>query len=138
MSSDLTQRSIKTGLKMTDQRRIVLQVIDQADDHTSVDTIHRRARELDSSISVATVYRTLKFLDEMNLVHRHKFNEKQARFETNIDHHHHMIGVADGDVLEFQDNELEALIEAITDRLGYELFNHNLELYGRKAQSATS
>ena len=132
MAVSLVQRCIDAGLKMTAQRRVILQIIVQADDHPSVDTIHQRSRVIDSSVSVATVYRTLNILDDMNLVRRHEFNDRQARFETTLDQHHHVIDVKNGKVLEFQDDDLEALIENIADRLGYELVDRKLELYGRK------
>lgn len=132
MAADLEQRCIDAGLKMTGQRRTILQVLAESEDHPSVEMVHQRARELDASVSVATVYRTLNVLDELNLVRRHDFNENYARFETNLNHHHHVINVGTGEVLEFQDKKLEALIERITDRLGFELVDHKMELYGRK------
>lgn len=132
MTDDLEQRCIDAGLKMTGQRRIILQVLGEADDHPSVEMVHQRAKEIDASISIATVYRTLNVLDELNLVRRHEFNESYARFETNLDHHHHMIDVNSGEVQEFQDRKLEGLIERIAARLGFELVDHKFELYGRK------
>ena len=135
MEPDLIRRCIDAGLKMTDQRRIVLKVIDDADDHPSVDTVHQRARTVDGTISIATVYRTLNVLDELNLVRRHEFNDKLSRFETNLDQHHHVIDVDGGDVHEFRDSRLETLIESIASELGYELIDHKLELYGRRKSS---
>ncbi len=135
METDLIRRCIDAGLKMTNQRRIVLKVIDDADDHPSVDTVHQRARTVDGTISIATVYRTLNVLDELNLVRRHEFNDKLSRFETNLDQHHHVIDVDGGDVREFQDSRLETLIESIASELGYELVDHKLELYGRRKSS---
>ena len=132
MTADLEQRCVDAGLKMTGQRRIILQVLVMSDDHPSVEMVHQRARELDASVSVATVYRTLNVLDELNIVRRHDFNENYARFETNLKHHHHVINVGSGEVIEFEDRKLEALIEHIAARLGFELVDHKLELYGRK------
>jgi len=132
MTADLEQRCIDAGLKMTGQRRIILQVLEEADDHPSVEMVHQRTKELDASISVATVYRTLSVLDDMNLVRRHEFKEHHARIETNLDNHHHLIDVNSGEVLEFQDLKLEKLIESVAARLGFELVDHKLELYGRK------
>ena len=117
---------------MTGQRRIILQIIDEADDHPSVDIVHQRARSVDGTISIATVYRTLNVLDELNLVRRHEFNDKLSRFETNLDQHHHVIDVDGGDVREFTDSRLETLIEDIASELGYDLIDHKLELYGRR------
>jgi len=91
-----------------------------------------RARAIDDSVSMATVYRTLSLLDEMDLVIKHEFKEGFARFEVNAEHHHHMIDLETGDVIEFQNEELEALKEKIAVELGYDLIDHTLELYGRK------
>ena len=132
MATDLIRRCIGAGLKMTGQRRIILQIIDEADDHPSVDIVHQRARSVDGTISIATVYRTLNVLDELNLVRRHEFNDKLSRFETNLDQHHHVIDVDGGDVREFTDSRLETLIEDIASALGYDLIDHKLELYGRR------
>ncbi|MHA1601024.1 MAG: Fur family transcriptional regulator [Alphaproteobacteria bacterium] len=129
---DLEQRCVDAGLKMTGQRRIILQVLAMSDDHPSVEMVHQRVRELDASVSVATVYRTLNILGEMNLVRRHDFNENYARFETNLNHHHHAINVGSGEVIEFEDKKWDVLIERIAARLGFELVDHKLELYGRK------
>lgn len=133
--TDLERRCVDAGLKMTAQRRIVLQVLETADDHPSVDEVYRRAKELDSSISIATVYRTLHLLDRMNLVQRHDFNENFSRFEANLEHHHHLVDVETGEVIEFQHEELERLKVWIAADLGYELIDHRLELYGRKKKS---
>ena len=128
----LEQRCVSAGLKMTEQRRTILTVLSQSDDHPSVDTVYHRARGIDPSISIATVYRTLHLLDELNLVQRHDFNESYARFEVNLEHHHHLIDLETGQVIEFQNEELEVMKTAIADHLGYELVDHRLELYGRR------
>jgi Fur family transcriptional regulator, ferric uptake regulator len=128
----LEEKCITAGLKMTDQRRVILQVLSESDDHPSVETVYHRARDIDPTISIATVYRTLHLLDEMNLVQRHDFNENYSRFEVNLEHHHHLIDLETGKVIEFQDQELEVLKEKIARRLGFELVDHRLELYGRK------
>lgn len=129
---NLEQRCSQAGLKMTEQRRIILRVLDQAADHPSVDMVFERAKAMDDSISIATVYRTLSLLDEMNLVTRHEFKEGNSRYEVNMDHHHHLIDMETGDVIEFQNHELELIKEKIAQELGYELVDHRLELYGRK------
>lgn len=130
--NELERRCLDAGLKMTAQRRIVLQVLETAEDHPSVDEVYRRAKAMDHSISIATVYRTLHLLDEMNLVQRHDFNESFSRFEVNLTHHHHLVDVDSGEVIEFTDEELEHLKARIAARLGFELIDHRLELYGRK------
>lgn len=135
---DLEQRCVDAGLKMTGQRRLILQVLSESQDHPNVETVFERARNIDSSVSIATVYRTLHLLDEMNLVQRHDFNENYSRFEANLDHHHHLIDLETGRVIEFQDEELEELKERIAARLGYDLVDHRLELYGRKTKKSAS
>lgn len=134
--TSLTERCAEAGLKMTGQRKIILRVLDEAADHPAVETVYERARSIDPSISMATVYRTLNLLDELNLVVRHEFNENFARYETNTDHHHHLIDVESGAVIEFQNDEIEAMKIEIAKKLGYELVECRLELYGRKIKKA--
>lgn len=128
----LAERCAAAGLKMTGQRKIILKVLDDAEDHPAVETVYERARAIDATISMATVYRTLNLLDELNLVVRHEFNENFARYETNTEHHHHLIDVESGEVIEFQNEEIEAMKQAIANSLGYDLVECRLELYGRK------
>ncbi len=130
--SELERKCVKAGLKMTDQRRIILGVLSEAEDHPSVEDVYDRSRARDASISIATVYRTLNLLDQLDLVQKHDFNESYSRFEVNLEHHHHLIDVETGEVFEFQNDELEVLKERIAEELGYELVDHTLELYGRK------
>lgn len=130
--SELEQRCVEAGLKMTGQRRVILQVLGQSDDHPSVEDVYDRAKKMDKSISIATVYRTLGLLDELDLVIRHEFQEGYSRYELNWDHHHHLVDLETGKVIEFQNDELEALKEKIAKDLGYELVDHRLELYGKK------
>ncbi len=132
---ELEQRCIDAGVKMTAQRRAILQVLDMSEDHPSVDEVYQRAKELDKSVSIATVYRTLHLLDQMNLVKRHDFNESFSRFEVNVEHHYHLVDVDNGEVIEFQSEELEQLKERIATELGYELVDQRFELYGRKKRS---
>lgn len=130
--SDLITKCAEAGLKMTGPRKVILRLLDEAEDHPSVETIYERAREIDSSISLATVYRTLNLLDEHDLVLRHEFQEGFSRFEVNEEHHHHLIDVETGDVVEFKNEELERIKEKIARELGFELVDHTLELYGRR------
>lgn len=130
--TDLTDRCTSAGLKMTDQRRTILKVLDQAADHPSVEAVYERARQMDPSISIATVYRTLSLLDEMDLIVRHEFKENFSRYETNMEHHHHLIDLETGQVIEFKNDELEKLKVKIAEELGYELIDHRLELYGKR------
>ena len=128
----LEQLCAKAGLKMTGQRKVILSVLESATDHPSVEDVYARAKDIDRSVSMATVYRTLSLLDEMGLVTKHEFKEGFARFEVNEEHHHHLIDLETGDVIEFQSQELEILKEKICNELGYEMIDHTLELYGRK------
>jgi Fur family transcriptional regulator, ferric uptake regulator len=130
--SDLEQRCAQAGLKMTGQRKIILKVLGTAEDHPSVESVYERSKKIDPSISIATVYRTLNLLDEMNLVIRHEFQEGHSRYELNWDHHHHLVDLDTGQVIEFQNEELEKLKEKIAQDLGYDLVDHRLELYGKK------
>lgn len=129
---DLEELCAKAGLKMTGQRRTILQVLGDSDDHPSVEVIYERAKAVDSSISMATVYRTLNLLDELNLVVKHDFKENFARFDIRMDHHHHLIDIESGDVIEFQNDEIERMKEKIARELGYDLVECRLELYGKK------
>lgn len=134
--TELEQRCVDAGLKMTGQRRIILQVLETSTDHPSVETVFQRARDIDPSISIATVYRTLQLLNDKELVQRHAFSEEgHARFEANLEHHHHLIDLDTGDVIEFQHEGLELLKRRIADELGYELIDHRLELYGHKKKT---
>jgi Fur family ferric uptake transcriptional regulator len=117
---------------MTEQRRTILKVLDEAMDHPSVETVYERARQADPAISIATVYRTLSLLDEMDLIVRHEFKENFSRYETNLDHHHHLIDLETGKVIEFKNDELEQLKQRIAKELGYDLVDHRLELYGKR------
>lgn len=130
--NELEQRCSEAGLKMTGQRKIILQVLGGAKDHPSVEDVYDRARKIDDSISIATVYRTLGLLDELDLVIRHEFQEGYSRYELNWDHHHHLIDLDTGKVVEFQNDDLEKLKVKIAYDLGYDLIDHRLELYGKK------
>ncbi len=106
---DLEQRCIEAGLKMTGPRKVILKVLTQAKDHPSVDTVYERAKAIDKTMSIATVYRTLSTLEELDIIVRREFNESFARYETNMDHHHHLIDVETGKVVEFENIELEKI-----------------------------
>jgi len=130
---ELEQKCHEAGLKMTEPRRVILNVLSHATDHPSVEEVYDRAKKKDSSISMATVYRTLALLDEMGLVFRHEFNDEQhARYEVNTEHHHHLIDIDTGKVIEFQNEKIEKMKQKIAEDLGYELVECRLELYGKK------
>lgn len=132
MTTNIEEKCAEAGLKMTGQRRVILKVLDEASDHPSVEDVYERAKKLDDSVSIATVYRTLSLLDELDLVIRHEFQEGYSRYEVNWDHHHHLIDLETGEVVEFQNTELERLKVKIAHELGYDLVDHRLELYGKK------
>ena len=132
--STLEQQCAKAGLKMTGQRKVILKVLGESADHPSVEDVYARAKELDDTISIATVYRTLSLLDDLNLVIRHEFQEGYSRYELNWDHHHHLVDLETGEVVEFQNEELERLKVRIARELGYDLVDHRQELYGKKVK----
>jgi len=124
---------VEKGLRMTDQRRTIARVLSESEDHPDAEELHRRANALDSSISLATVYRTVKLFEESNIIERHDFRDGRSRFEeVPEEHHDHLIDVRTGDVIEFQNEEIERLQEFIAKELGYKLVDHRLELYGVK------
>ncbi len=130
--SDLETQCIKAGLKMTDQRKTILKVIEDSDDHPSVETVYERSRAINPAISMATVYRTLNLLDEIGAVIRHDFKQNFSRYELNNRHHDHLIDLDSGNVEEFHDNELEAMIRAIAEKMGYDIVDHRVELYCKR------
>jgi Fur family ferric uptake transcriptional regulator len=127
--ADIIARCEAKGLRMTDQRRVVARVIGEAEDHPDVEELYARAAALDPRISLATVYRTVKLLEEAGILDRLEFGDGRARYEdAERDHHDHLIDVNTGQVIEFVDPEIEALQERIAARLGYRLIGHRLEL----------
>jgi Fur family ferric uptake transcriptional regulator len=122
---------IEKGMRMTDQRRVIAQVLSTAHDHPDVEELYRRAHAVDHHISIATVYRTVRLFEDAGIIARHDFRDGRARYEEAPDvHHDHLIDMKTGQVIEFVDPEIEALQEAIARRLGYRLVDHRLELYG--------
>ncbi|MDJ0919839.1 MAG: Fur family transcriptional regulator [Henriciella sp.] len=118
------------GLRMTEQRRTIARVLSLAKDHPDAEELHRRANELDKTISLATVYRTVKLFEEAGIIESHDFGDGRARYEEVPDEHHdHLIDVKSGRVIEFQNEEIERLQEQIANELGYKLVDHRLELY---------
>lgn len=133
MTSRLEKLCIEKGLKMTEQRRVISRVLSEAHDHPDVEEVYRRSSALDPKISIATVYRTMRLLEEANVIDRLDFGDGRARYEeTRDEHHHHLIDVNTGTVIEFKNEELERLKERIAAELGYQLIGHRLELYGVK------
>ena len=130
MASRIELLCNERGLKMIGQRRVIARVLSDATDHPDVEQLHHRATAIDPRISVATVYRTLRLFEEANILERHEFRSGRARYEEAPEEHHdHLIDVQSGRVLEFQDQEIEALQRKVAEKLGYRLVDHRLELY---------
>ena len=137
MQSRIERLCVERGLKMTGQRRVIARVLSDAADHPDVEELYRRAAALDSRISIATVYRTVRLLEEQGILERRDFGGGRARYEpTEHGQHHHLIDVETGRVIEFGDAEHEQLIRAIAARLGFDLVSHRLELFGRRSAPA--
>ncbi|MCB1340239.1 MAG: transcriptional repressor [Pseudooceanicola sp.] len=131
MAEPITARCEAKGLRMTGQRRIIAQVLEDSSDHPDVEELYARASALDAGISLATVYRTVKLFEEAGILDRLEFGDGRARYEdAERDHHDHLIDIQTGAVIEFVDPEIEALQEKIAAKLGYDLRGHRLELYG--------
>ena len=130
MSETIEQKCIAKGVKLTDQRRIIAKVMSDADDHPDVDELYNRVSEIDSKISIATVYRTVKLFEEAGIVTKHDFKGGKARYEKSPDEHHdHLIDVNSGEIIEFTNEEIEKLQKQVARKLGYKLVDHKLELY---------
>ena len=135
MSDKLLSRCLAKNIRMTSQRQIIIQVIEESDDHPDVDQLYLRSVELDNTISIATVYRTVKLLEEAGLIERLEFGDGRSRYEEAGEHHEHLVDIETGEVHEFYNEELETLKAEIAREMGYDLFDHRLELYGKKRKS---
>ena len=133
MSSDIENKCIKQGVRLTDQRKLIAKVMSTSTDHPGVDELHKRVSKVDSKISIATVYRTVKLFEEAGVVAKHDFKGTKARYEeATQEHHDHLIDVNTGEITEFVNEEIEKLQEKVAAKLGYKLIDHRLELYGSK------
>ncbi|NQU59737.1 MAG: transcriptional repressor [Rhodospirillales bacterium] len=122
---------VDKGMKMTEQRRVIARVLSSAEDHPDVEEVYRRASELDPRISIATVYRTVRLFEEAGIIERHDFGDGRSRYEEAAgDHHDHLIDIQSGEVVEFQNEEIEQLQKKIAKQHGMKLVGHRLELYG--------
>ena len=136
MKVSIEQKCIDKGVKLTDQRKIVAKVMSESHDHPDVDELYNRVSKIDSKISIATVYRTVKLFEESGILTKHEFKGRKARYEElNESHHDHLIDVKSGEIIEFVDEEIENLQKKVADKYGYELVDHKLELYGVKKKS---
>ena len=133
MSSEIESKCIKKGVRLTDQRKLVAQVLSESQDHPDVDELHKRVSKLDPKISIATVYRTVKLFEESGILAKHDFKGNKARYEqTSIEHHDHLIDINTGKITEFVNEDIEKLQKKVAEKLGYKLVDHRLELYGSK------
>jgi len=133
MSNDIEKKCTARGVRLTDQRKLIAQVMSQSTDHPDVDELHKRVSKVDSKISIATVYRTVKLFEEAGIVAKHDFKGNKARYEeTSQEHHDHLIDVNTGEITEFVNEDIEKLQQKVAKKLGYELVDHRLELYGSK------
>lgn len=127
----IEQKCAEKGLRMTEQRRVIARVLSEAEDHPDAEELHRRAAAIDSNISLATVYRTMKLFEDSGIIERHDFRDGRSRYEeATEDHHDHLINAKTGEVIEFTSEEIERLQVEIARKLGYRLVDHRLELYG--------
>ena len=128
---DIETLCAEKGLRITEQRRIIARVLSEAEDHPDVEALHARSSAIDPGISIATVYRTVRLFEEAGILERHDFGDGRARYEAAAEaHHDHLIDVETGKVIEFADDELEALQKKIAEKLGFRLVDHRMELYG--------
>ncbi len=136
MKDSIEQKCIDKGVKLTDQRKIIAKVMSESQDHPDVDELYNRVSKIDSKISIATVYRTVKLFEEAGILAKHDFKGGKARYEElNESHHDHLIDIKTGEILEFVDEEIEKLQEKVAEKYGYKLVDHKLELYGIKKKT---
>ena len=135
MSETIEQKCLAKGVKLTDQRKIIAQVMSESTDHPDVDELYNRVSKIDNKISIATVYRTVKLFEEAGIVSKHDFKGNKSRYEqaTN-EHHDHLIDINSGEIIEFVDKDIEELQIKVAKKLGYKLVDHKLELYGSKVK----
>ena len=133
MNETIEKKCIAKGVKLTDQRKIIAKVMSESNDHPDVDELYNRVSKIDSKISIATVYRTVKLFEESCIVAKHDFKGGKARYEElSESHHDHLIDIKSGEIIEFVDDEIEKLQKKVAEKYGYELVDHKLELYGVK------
>ena len=136
MSQTIEKKCIAKGVKLTEQRKIIAKVMSESTDHPDVDELYKRVSQIDSKISIATVYRTVKLFEESGILAKHDFKGGKARYEElSESHHDHLIDVKTGDIIEFVDEEIEELQKKVAEKYGYDLVDHKLELYGVKKKS---
>ena len=133
MTASIEERCKQKGVKLTDQRKLIAQTMSNSHDHPNVDELYKRVSKIDSKISIATVYRTVRLFEEVGILTKHDFRGEKARYEELPDSHHdHLIDVQTGEIVEFVNEEIEKLQKKVAEKLGYQLVDHKLELYGIK------
>ena len=133
MTKNIEEKCLAKGVKLTDQRKIIAKVMSDSDDHPNVDELYRRVSKIDSKISIATIYRTVKLFEEAGILAKHDFKGTKARYEqATQEHHDHLIDINTGEIIEFVDEDIEKLQKKVAEKLGYQLVDHRLELYGAK------
>ena len=136
MTETIEKKCILKGVKLTDQRKIIAQVMSNSNDHPDVDELYKRVSKIDSKISIATVYRTVKLFEEVGILTKHDFKGGKARYEELSEgHHDHLIDIKTGEIIEFVDEDIEKLQKKVAEKYGYDLVDHKLELYGVKKKS---
>ncbi len=129
----IEEKCARKGMRLTDQRKVIAEVMSTSNDHPDVDELHKRVNKIDKKISIATVYRTVKLFEESGILEKHDFKGGKARYEESPEEHHdHLIDINSGEIIEFVDKEIEILQNKVARKLGYKLVDHKLELYGAK------
>ncbi len=129
MINALFDKCQKLGLKMTEQRKVIVKVLSESKDHPDVESVHRRASKIDKRIGIATVYRTIKLFEDHNLLEKHEFKGYSSRYETVRENHHHLIDIRSGIVKEFRNTLVDAMQKQVAKEMGYQLIDYRLELY---------
>ena len=136
MSETIEKKCISKGVKLTDQRKIIAKVMSDSSDHPDVDELYKRVSKIDSKISIATIYRTVKLFEAVGILAKHDFKGGKARYEELSEgHHDHLIDIKTGEIIEFVDEDIEKLQKKVAEKYGYDLVDHKLELYGIKKKS---
>ena len=129
----IEEKCIAKGVRLTDQRKVIAEVMSASNNHPDVDELHKKINKIDKKISIATVYRTVKLFEESGIVEKHEFKGGKARYEESPEEHHdHLIDINSGEIIEFVDKDIEILQSKVAEKLGYKLVDHKLELYGSK------
>jgi len=133
MGNDIENKCINKGVRLTEQRKLIAEVMSKSKNHPDVDELHKKVNVLDSKISIATVYRTVKLFEEAGIIEKHDFKGNKARYEQAPEEHHdHLIDINTGEITEFVNEGIEKLQKEVAEKLGYKLVDHRLELYGSK------